>query len=207
MLLDIAPLRRHRDFRLLFVGQFVSFFGSMITYVAVPYQVYQLTGSSFYVGLLGTVQLVPLLVFGLWGGAYADAMDRRRLLIGAEVLLTLLSLGLAVNAMLARPSVVAIFVATALMSAVNGFHRPTLEAMSPRLVDPDELPAAAALTSLRHSLGSIAGPAAGGFCIATLGIGTTYLFDVASFVVSLAALAAMSSMPPAAKASKPGLSS
>ena len=78
MLLDLTPLRRHRDFRRLFVGQLVSGFGSMLTYVAVPYQVYQLTSSSLMVGLLGTVQLVPLLLFGLWGGAYADAMDRRR---------------------------------------------------------------------------------------------------------------------------------
>src|SRR3954454_7281184 len=108
MLLDLAPLRRHRDFRLLFAGQFVSFFGSMITYVAVPYQVYQLTSSSLVVGLLGVVQLVPLVLFGLWGGAYADAMDRRRLLIGAEALLTLISGGLAVNAMVAHPSIVAI---------------------------------------------------------------------------------------------------
>src|ERR1043165_8706751 len=98
MLLDLTPLRRHRDFRLLFVGQFVSFFGSMITYVAVPYQLYQLTASSLLVGLLGVVQLVPLVLFGLWGGAYADAMDRRRLLIGAEGLLTLLSGALALNA-------------------------------------------------------------------------------------------------------------
>jgi MFS family permease len=207
MLLDIAPLRRHRDFRLLFFGKFVSFFGSMITYVAVPYQVYQLTGSSLFVGLLGTVQLVPLLVFGLWGGAYADAMDRRRLLIGAEAVLTLLSLGLAVNAMLARPSVAVIFVVTALMSAVNGFHRPTLEAMSPRLVDRDELPAMAALTSLRHSLGAVAGPAVGGICIAAFGLGPTYLIDVATFGVSLLALAQMASMPPAAEAAKPGLRS
>ena len=169
MLLDLTPLRRHRDFRLLFLGQFVSFFGSMITYVAVPYQVYQLTHSSLMVGLLGTVQLVPLLFFGLWGGAYADAMDRRRLLIGAEALLTLISGGLAVNALFAHPSVVAIFVCTALMSAVNGFHRPTLEAMSPRLVDRDELPATAALASLRGTLGAVAGPAIGGFCIAHLG--------------------------------------
>jgi len=115
MLLDLTPLRRHRDFRLLFFGQFVSFFGSMITYVAVQYQVYQLTSSSLLVGLLGTAQLIPLLLFGLWGGAYADAMDRRRLLIGAEVLLTLVSAGLGLNAMLAHPSVVAIFVLTALM--------------------------------------------------------------------------------------------
>ena len=207
MLLDVSPLRRHRDFRLLFVGQFVSFFGSMITYVAVPYQVYQLTSSSLVVGLLGTVQLVPLLVFGLWGGAYADAMDRRRLLIGAEALLSLISLGLAANALLARPSVVAIFVLTALMSAVNGFHRPTLEAMSPRLVDRDELPATAALTSLRSSLGAVAGPAVGGICIAAVGLGATYLIDVATFVVSLVALAQMASMPPAAEAAKPGLRS
>ncbi|HSZ83748.1 MAG TPA: MFS transporter, partial [Polyangia bacterium] len=127
MLLDVSPLRRHRDFRLLFIGQFVSFFGSMITYVAVPYQVYQLTASSLMVGLLGTAQLVPLLLFGLWGGAYADAMDRRRLLVVAEALLTLVSGGLAVNASRAHPSVVAVFVLTALMSAINGFHRPTLE--------------------------------------------------------------------------------
>src|SRR4029079_18210585 len=98
MLLDVTPLRRHRDFRLLFIGQFVSFFGSMITYVAVPYQLYQLTGSSLAVGLLCNVQLVPLLLSALLGGAYADAMDRRRLLIGAEVLLSLISLALAVNA-------------------------------------------------------------------------------------------------------------
>ena len=207
MLLDISPLRRHRDFRLLFLGQFVSFFGSMITYVAVPYQVYELTKSSLLVGLLGTVQLVPLLLFGLWGGAYADAMDRRRLLIGAEALLAVVSAGLAVNAARAQPSVVAIFVLTAVMSAVNGFHRPTLEAMSPRLVDRDELPATAALASLRGSLGAIAGPAVGGLCIARFGLGATYLIDVATFVVSLAALAAMAAMPPADTASKPGLAS
>jgi MFS family permease len=207
MLLDVTPLRRHRDFRLLFVGQFVSFFGSMITYVAVPYQVYQLTSSSLLVGLLGTAQLIPLLLFGLWGGAYADAMDRRRLLIGAEVALTLISLGLALNALLPHPSVPAIFVLTALMSAVNGFHRPTLEAMSPRLVDRDELPAMAALTSLRSTLGAVAGPAIGGVCIARFGLGTTFLIDVATFVVSLVALAAMKSMPPAEEAAKPGLRS
>jgi MFS family permease len=207
MLLDLAPLRRHRDFRLLFAGQFVSFFGSMITYVAVPYQVYQLTSSSLVVGLLGVVQLVPLVLFGLWGGAYADAMDRRRLLIGAEALLTLVSGALALNAALPHPSVAAIFVLTAAMSAVNGFHRPTLEAMTPRLVDRDELPATAALTSLRGSLGAIAGPAIGGFCIAQLGLGATYVVDVGTFVVSLAALAAMAAMPPAEEAQKPGLRS
>jgi len=207
MLLDVSPLRRHRDFRRLFIGQFVSVFGSMLTYVAVPYQVYQLTGSSFVVGLLGAAQLVPLLLFGLWGGAYADAMDRRRLLIGAEIALAVLSSGLAVNARLAHPSVAVIFVIAALMSAVNGFHTPTLQAMAPRLVELDELPATAALTSLRGSLGAIAGPAVGGFCIARFGSPTTYFIDVATFVVSLVALSGMSAMPAAPDATPPGLRS
>jgi MFS family permease len=207
VLLDITPLRRHRDFRLLFIGQFVSFFGSMITYVAVPYQLYQLTGSSLAVGLLGTVQLVPLLLSALLGGAYADAMDRRRLLIGAEVLLSVVSLALAVNAFLPHPNVTAIFVLAALSSAIAGFHRPTLEAMSPRLVDRDELPATAALTGLRGTLGAVAGPAIGGVCIAQFGMGATYLIDVGTFVVSLIALARMANMPPAPEAAKPGLRS
>jgi MFS family permease len=207
MILDLAPLRRHRDFRLLFFGQLVSFFGSMLTYVAVPYQIFQLTHSSLTVGLLGTVQLVPLLLFGLLGGAYADAMDRRRLLIGAEALLTLLSAGLALNATAPHPSVAAIFVLTGLMSAVNGFHRPTLEAMSPGLVDRDELPATAALSTLRGTLGAVAGLAIGGFCIARLGTSATYLVDVATFLFSLVALARMAAMPPSPEAAKPGLRS
>jgi MFS family permease len=207
VLLDITPLRRHRDFRLLFIGQFVSFFGSMITYVAVPYQLYQLTGSSLAVGLLGTVQLVPLLLSALLGGAYADAMDRRRLLIGAEVLLSVISLALAVNAFMPHPSVTAIFVLAAASSAVAGFHRPTLEAMTPRLVERDELPATAALTGLRGTLGAVAGPAIGGVCIAAFGMGATYLIDVGTFVVSLVALAQMANMPAAPEAAKPGLRS
>jgi predicted MFS family arabinose efflux permease len=134
-------------------------------------------------------------------------MDRRRLLIGAEALLALVSAGLAVNALAPHPSVTAIFALTGLMSAVNGFHRPTLEAMSPRLVDRDELPATAALTSLRGSLGAVAGPAIGGFCIARLGTSATYLVDVATFLFSLVALARMAAMPPSPEAAQPGLRS
>jgi MFS family permease len=207
MLLDLAPLRRHRDYRLLFLGQLVSIFGSMITYVAVPYQVYELTGSSFQVGLLGATQLAPLLLFALWGGAYADALDRRRLLIGAELVLAAGSGALALNALLARPSVALVFAVSALMSAVNGFHRPALEAMTPRLVSAEELPAVAALASLRGSAGAIGGPAVGGLCIARFGLGATYAIDVATFLVSLLALAAMAAMPAAAEAPPPGLRS
>jgi MFS family permease len=204
MLLDVSPLRRHPDFRRLFVGQLVSVFGSMITYVAVPYQVYQLTGSSFSVGLLGATQLLPLLLFGLWGGAYADALDRRRLLIAAEIALALGSAALMLNALRVHPSVGLIFVVSTVMSAVSGFHRPALESMPQRLVGVDELPAVAALGSLRSGLGAIAGPAVGGICIAHFGLGATYAIDLATFLISLVALAAMQAMPPSLEASPPG---
>src|SRR5262245_57756125 len=134
MILSIAPLKKHRDYRLLYTGQLVSMFGSMITYVAVPLQVFELTHSSFAVGMLGVVQLVPLLLFALWGGAVADAMDRRRLLLISEFLMTAGSATLVVISFVPSPSVVVIFVVSAAMSAVNGFHRPALDAMTPRLV-------------------------------------------------------------------------
>src|SRR5215831_18654490 len=130
MILDISPLRKNREFRLLYIGQLVSLFGSMLTYVAVPVQVYNLTQSSFAVGLLGTVQLVPLLIFALLGGAFADSMDRRKLLVLSEILQALGSAVLMVNALLSHSSVVLIFVVSALMSALNGFHRPALDAIT-----------------------------------------------------------------------------
>src|SRR5499426_36689 len=131
MILSIAPLRKHRDYRLLYTGQLVSMFGSMITYVAVPLQVFELTRSSFAVGMLGVVQLVPLLLFALWGGAFADAMDRRRLLVISELLMTLGSSALVINSLIPAPSIMLIFVVSGAMSAVNGFHRPALDAMTP----------------------------------------------------------------------------
>src|SRR2546425_7506350 len=120
MILNIAPLRKHRDYRLLYVDQLVSMFGSMFTYVAVPYQVYELTHSSFMVGMLGAAQLIPLLLFALWGGAYADAMDRRRLLIVSEFVMTGGALFLVVNSLVPHPSVGLIFVLSAAMAGVNG---------------------------------------------------------------------------------------
>jgi MFS family permease len=206
MILDISPLRNNREYRLLYIGQLVSLFGSMLTYVAVPVQVYNLTQSSFVVGLLGTVQLVPLLVFALLGGAFADSMDRRRLLVLSEILLALGSAALMVNALVGHSSVTLIFVVSALMSALNGFHRPALDAITPKLVKRDELRAVAALGSLRFSLSSIVGPALGGLLIWKLGIASTYAIDVVSFIVSLIALASMRSIPGIKKV-KPGLRS
>jgi MFS family permease len=205
VLLDISPLRKHRDFRLLFIGQLVSQFGGFFTYVALPVQIFELTKSSAVVGLLGAVQLVPLAFAALWGGAFADALDRRTLLLRCEALMTCGSIVLVVNSLLPRPSVALLFVAAAFLSAVNGFHRPALEALTQRLVAFGELRAVSALTSFRGATASIAGPALAGVCIAALGLPATYVVQVATFAVSLAAIAAIRAMPPPENARPAGL--
>ncbi len=207
MILNIAPLRKHRDYRLLYVGQLVSMFGSMFTYVAVPYQVYELTHSSFMVGMLGAAQLIPLLLFALWGGAYADAMDRRRLLIVSEFVMTGGSLLLMINSLVPHPSVGLIFVLSAAMAGVNGFHRPALDATTPLLVDREDLTAVSALNFLRFSVSAVGGPALAGLAMASFGISITYAIDVLSFLVSLIALALIRRMPPSDRAGRPGLRS
>jgi MFS family permease len=207
MLLDLSPLRKHRDFRFLFVGQFVSAFGSFLTYVALQVQIYNLTKSSAIVGLLGAVQLVPLGVTALWGGALADAVDRRRLLLWCEVLLLCGSLTLAVNSMLLHPSVPLLFIVAGFMSAVGGFHTPALESVTPRLVSTEDLPAVSSLSSLRSATAAIAGPALAGVCIATLGLPFTFGADVASYAISLLALLAIRAMPPGDLAKPAGFAS
>jgi len=207
MFLDLSLLRRHRDFRFLFFGQLVSGFGGFLTYVALPVQIYDLTKSSWAVGMVGTVQLVPLAVTALWGGAVADAIDRRSLLLWSEMLLLSFSLVLVLNSALARPSVLLLFILAALMSAVNGFHRPALESLTQKLVPVTDLSAAAALSSLRNTAAAIAGPALAGACIAVFGLPYTFGLDALSFAFSLAAIWTIRAMPPAENAPPAGLSS
>src|SRR5262245_34301730 len=197
VLLDISPLRRHRDYRLVFAGQTISAFSTFFTYVALPVQIYALTKSSAAVGLLSAAQFVPLALSALWGGAYADALDRRRLLLWCEALLLCGSLALCVNSLLPHPSVALLFVVAALMSAVTGFHTPSLESLTPKLVERDELAAVSAHTSLRGTAAAIAAPAIAGISIAAFGLPFTFGIDVASYGISLIALSAIRSMPPA----------
>jgi MFS family permease len=185
--MDLRPLR-HRDYRFLYAAQFVSFLGSMVTYVALPYQVFRLTGSSLAVGLLGLAELLPLLVTAFVGGALADTVDRRRMVLLTDVGLAVGSGVLAVNAALPQPHVWPLYVAASLLSALNGLQRPSLEAMTPRLVQSDEIPAAAALATFRGSVGMIAGPALGGLLIASVGVTATFVFDVATYVFSFLAV-------------------
>src|SRR5262249_1915865 len=139
---DLTPLRRHRDFRLHTAGRTITFFGSMISYVAVPYQVYELTRSSFMVGLLGAAGMVAILALAFWGGALADAVDRRRLVLRTEVGLLACSGVLLANALLSRPQTWVVFVAATASAGLTAVQRPALEAWLPRLVAADELVAA-----------------------------------------------------------------
>ncbi len=205
VVVDVGPLRRHRDFRLLWVGQAVSFFGSMVTFVAIPYQAYALSHSSFVVGLLSAAELVPLVLMALFGGALADAVDRRRMVLVAELFLVGASGALLANALAPHPRLWVLFVVGAVMAGLDGLQRPPLDALLPRLVDEDELVSAGALSSLRMTVGMIAGPALGGVLIAAFGVASAYTFDIATFVVSLVALALMRSVPPPADAPAPSL--
>ena len=162
VVMDIGPLRRHRDFRLLFCGQLATFLGSMLTFVAIPFQVYALTGSSLTVGLLGLAELIPVLTLGLLGGALADVIDRRRLVLLTELSLMAMSGVLVWNATLAHPSVVVIFGVSVVAAGAWSLQRPALDALLPRLVERDELTAAGALSTFQTTVGMLAGPVIGG---------------------------------------------
>ena len=192
---DFTPLR-HRDFRLLFIGRGITFLGAMVTFVAVPYQVFQITHSSFAVGMVGLVEAVPLVVAAVVGGAIADARDRRRQVWLTELGLMACSGGLLTNAALRHPHLATIYLLAAIMAALEGLQRPALEAMVPRLVPREELKAAGALGALRMTIGMIAGPAIGGALVATVGLRGAYAFDLATFTFSLVALALMRAVPP-----------
>lgn len=202
---DTAPLRRHRDYRLLYAGQSVSFFGTMITSVAVPFQVYALTHSSLAVGLLGLAEIVPILLLAFLGGALADAHDRRLLVRLTEFSLAVMSGVLIVNSLLPHPQLWVLYGAAAGMAGLDALQRPSLDALLPRLVDRDEIVAAGALNSLRGTAGMIAGPALGGVLVATVGLPLTFGIDLVTFAVSLVALQAMRAVPPPPDAERPSI--
>lgn len=194
-ILDLSIFSRNRNFTFLYIGQFVSFMGTMITGVALPYQIYTETHSTLMVGLLSLVQLLPLLVTALIGGVFADRYHRRRLLLITESILVLGSFLLACNAYLATPHLWVMFVVASLMSAFNGLHRPALESIVQQIVAKEDFGAVGSLATFKGSASMIAGPAIGGLIIAKYGIVATYLVDVASFLISLTALFLMTHIP------------
>lgn len=205
LILDTAPLRLDRDYRLLWSGQVVAGIGNQITRLALPFQVYTLTGSTLAIAALTLVQLVPILLFALGGGSLADAVDRRRLLIATQSGLALCSLALVVLAWMGDPPLAALFAVAFVAAGLYSVDHPARVSSIPRLVPATRLPAAIALNSLNFQAASIVGPAIAGLLIATIGLVGAYVVDLLTFGASLAALLMIRPLPPLGAVTRPGL--
>lgn len=205
MTIDATPLKESRDYRLLYAGQFVSAFGSAISYVVLPWQVYRLTKSTFAVGMLGVAEFVPMFVMAFVGGALADYIDRRRLVLLSESGLALCSVTLVANSLLAQPRIWVLFVIAALFAALNAVHRPAIEALTPRLVPPEQIPAVSALNALRYSFNFIIGPGIAGLIASAFGAAFAYAIDAATYAVAVSALLLIRSVPAPDEADRPSL--
>jgi MFS family permease len=197
MKMDFSPLRDSRDFRLLFGSGVVTMFGTFLTLVAVPLQMKELTGSYLAVGLVSAVEFVPMVLCGLWGGAIADALDRRKIILYTEIGLCLTVSILLVNAMLPEPQVWVLYVVGALSAGLGSLQRPSLESLMPRVVRHDQLTAAAALSSFRWNLGAIVAPGLSGLIAAWYGVAAAYGINVATFLISLILLWSVKTPPQA----------
>ncbi len=205
--LDLTPLKISPDYRLFFVSQTVSFFGSMMSFVVLPWQMYQLTHSSLAVGLLGAAEFIPLITMAFIGGALADYVDRRRMVLITEMLMALGSAALVLNSLLPNPRAWLLFVCATAFAGLNGLKRPSLEALTPKLLPPGLMAAASALRSAGSTIGGILGPALGGIFATTAGLAQAYSLNFGTFAISLLALWMMRATPPPAGADRPSLRS
>lgn len=196
LLLDTRPLRESPAYRRMFWGLGVSQIGTQVSIVAVGLEVYHLTGSTFSVGLLGLAALVPLVVLGLYGGALADAFDRRRVALVAACVMVLATAGLVLQAALGLASPPVLYALVALQSAGSAVYVPARMAIIPRLVGIELLPAANALGTLTGSLGLTVGPLLGAFLVARVGYARTYALDLVLFAFALYALLRLPQLPP-----------
>ena len=200
-------MRESRDYRILWCGQAISAFGNMATFVAVPYQLYSLTGSALQVGLLSICDAVPLLAFAAVGGTFADRFDRRKLTLWTDVGLMAVVGLLAVNAFAGTPQVWVLYVLAAVGTSFWALGAPALRALMPGLVPPEQLAASQALQSIYSQTAAIAGPAFGGVLIAAAGIGWAYAIDAATFAASLVAVLLVAPAPPKVEVTREALES
>ena len=203
--IDLTPLKKYPDFRNLWTAGLISYFGSMITYVALPFQLKELTGSYLAVGLLGVVEIVPLIIFGLYGGVLADSVDRKKMVWATEAGALVLVLVLLGNSLMGSPKTFIIYLVAAFFAVVDGLQRPSMDAMLPRLVSHEDLPAASALLSLRWQLGVIVGPTLGGVIFSTMSVSAGFVVDIGTYLLSLFFLSRVRSIPPSKEAEKPSL--
>jgi MFS family permease len=205
LLPDTAPLRESRSFRLLWIGQLISLSGSQLRLVALPYQIFLLTGSSFAVGLIGVFQAVPLLLLSLFGGVIADAVDRRRLLLITQIGLAAVSLALALATQVGFASVPLLYVLTAAGACFSALDNPTRASLAPTLVDRRLIRAAMALNQTIFQFALVFGSVLAGIVIAHFGLAGAYWLDVASFAASFIAVWMMRTPPRAPAERQPVL--
>lgn len=195
--MDVTPLKVSRDFRLLFFGHSVSRFGDELVGVAVPFQVFELTGSTLAVGLLGLASLLPVLVFPILGGTVADAVERRRLVTITHAGLAVISGLMAINALLPHPMLWPMYVYEFLAAGLYTFNRPALDTWPARLLDKGLLPSSNALDAGFGTFAGMLGPVVAGFLLAAIAPAGVYLFDVITFLVVIVAFRFMRPSPPA----------
>jgi MFS family permease len=193
---DLSPLRDSRDLRLVVLGGFISGMGSQATLVALPYQIYVQTHSALLVGLLGAVELVPLVSAALLGGAIADRVDRRTLLLLDQIGLVLAAGGLAVAAWLGHPLVVTLYALAALLAAFTALQSVTTSAIVPNVIAPAQLRSALALNYGLSTLTMVLGPGLGGILIGAFGVRWAYAADAVSCAAMVLAILAVRRQPP-----------
>ena len=203
--IDLTPLKKYPDFRNLWTAGLISYLGSMITYVALPFHLKEITGSYLAVGILGVIEIVPLIIFGLYGGVLADTVDRKKMIWATEAGALLIVGVLLFNSILPNPETIVIYVAAALFAVVDGLQRPSMGAILPRLVSHEDLPSASNLLTLRWQFGFILGPTLGGIIFTTFSISVGYMFDIATYLISLIFLAKVRRIPPSSENEKPSL--
>jgi MFS family permease len=195
-MVDVEPLRASRDLRMLVLGNFVSGLGTQAALVALPYQIYVETGSAFLTGLLGAVELVPLVTLALLGGAIADRADRRRVLLLDQIALVACSGALAALAFAGSPPLALLYVLGGLLAGFGALQNVTRSAILPNLVDRARLRSALALSFGLYQLTMVIGPGLGGLLIGVLGVGTAYTIDAASCLAMVWAVVVMAPQPP-----------
>ena len=196
VVVDVGRLRVHREFRLLTIGGLVGGLGRQIAVIALPYQLYVLTNSPLAIGALAVVQLVPLLAFSMVGGAIADTVERRRLLLITQTGLLGCSVILALVAALPEPPIILIYAVAFALGAITAVEQPARSSAMFRVVPRDELPWAISISQVTWNISSVLGPALGGALIATLGLPAAYGMNALAIAVSVVTLLGLRPMPP-----------
>jgi MFS family permease len=203
MLIDLSPLKVSRDYRLLFFGQLISFFGSMMTFIVVPWQMYQLTGSSAMVGYIYLAEFVPMVVLAFVGGALADYFEKRRLLRLTELGQGIASAILLANSLLPSPRVWVLFLCVAAHAGLAAIQRPAFESFIQKVIPAELMTAVMALNSVRWSIGAIVSPALAGIIAVKLGPSIAYALDLVTFAGTIYAVYAISAVPSPENAERP----